>query len=284
MAPHTTFGIGGKADLFARPGSLSGLASLLSFAKEESLPICVIGGGANILVSDLGIRGLTIDMTALNRISSEGNTVTACAGASMNHVAEFALDRGLTGMEFVYGMPGTVGGSVWMNARCYGVSMSDRVSSVKTMDMTGTMRTEKIRRELFDYKRSPYQGADAIILEASFELHPGDRGAVREEMERNLRDRREKGHFTAPCAGSVFKNCRDFGEPTGKIIDSLGLRGFRIGGAQVAPYHANIFINTGTATAKEMRDLVLHVQEVVRIKRGFLLEPEILFVGQWEGQ
>ncbi len=280
MSLHTTFGIGGKADIFVRPSTPADVAAVLKAAK--GLPLFILGGGANILVSDKGIRGVTLDMSAITGCSVEGDILRSLAGTAMNAAAEFALEKNLSGLEFIYGMPGSVGGSVWMNARCYGTSVSDVLESVEVIGSDGIMRREPVDLRLFDYKKSPYQSGGAIITAASFRLRPGTHEAIRDAMTSNREDRKAKGHLLAPCAGSVFKNNRTFGEPTGKIIDTLGLRGFSIGGASIAPFHANIFINTGNASAQDVRRLVAYVQEEVLKRRGFRLEPEILFVGEWE--
>jgi UDP-N-acetylmuramate dehydrogenase len=202
----------------------------------------------------------------------------------MDEAAEFAAAKGLCGLEFLAGMPGSIGGAVWMNARCYGSEIADVLAWTQIIDFSAAGEPE-IRRvtadkAAFGYKRSPFQSKDCLILSAVFNLEPGDINEIKSKMGKNRQDRQEKGHYRFPCAGSAFKNNRDFGKPTGQIIDELGLRGFQIGGAQIAPFHGNIVINTGTATSADIRALMDEVADKVKAAAGFALEPEILFVGQ----
>ena len=281
MSLHTTFQIGGEADVLFRPVDIEDLAAVQIFAKKEGIPYFLLGRGANILVSDKGIRGIVIDMKAFSGCTVRENNLTALAGTEIDRTLEIALDAGLTGLEFLYGLPGSIGGSVYMNARCYGQSISDRISEVTIIDEEDSLTTLQIFSEEFGYKKSPFQARKVTILSAHFPLNHGIKENIESEMNKNLTDRKEKGHFSAPSAGSVFKNNHSFGEPSGKIIDSLGLKGFSIGGAQIAPYHANIFINTGKATAEDMRTLIYYVQDRVFKEKGLFLEPEILFAGEW---
>lgn len=289
MSLHTTFRVGGPADVFARPRSVAELRNVILEAKAEGLPVFVLGGGANILVSDRGIRGLTVDLGSLDGCSVEGRVLTAQAGLSVSGAAEKAADAGLAGLDFIYAMPGSVGGAVWMNARCYDFSVSDVLDSIRYLDedlKERILRREEARfAEGFAYKRSPFQGRPWIVTEASFGLRPVEgpeaMAAVRENMDRIKRDRTEKGHFLAPSAGSVFKNDRRLGAPSGAIIDRLGLRGYSMGGARISPLHANIILNSGGATASDIRKLVEFVQGRVLEEFGYSLEPEVLFVGDW---
>jgi UDP-N-acetylmuramate dehydrogenase len=203
----------------------------------------------------------------------------------MDRAAELAADAGLSGLEFMAGMPGTVGGGVWMNARCYEREIADALVETWVLDFSKTATNGPLAvpadRAAFGYKRSPFQNRPWLILSAVFELRPGDTGEIRAQMEAYRRDREAKGHYRFPSAGSAFKNNRGFGKPTGKIIDELGLRGLRIGGAQVAPFHGNIIINIGGAKAADIRALVDEVGAQVKTAAGLVLEPEILFVGDW---
>lgn len=169
-----------------------------------------------------------------------------------------------------------------MNARCYEKSISDVLVETEILDENQEIRHIPLNPEDFDYKRSPFQNRDVLILAACFRLERQPADAIRREMEAHLQDREEKGHFRFPSAGSAFKNNRAFGKPTGKIIDELGLRGLRLGGAQIAPFHGNIIINTGNAAAADIRALVDTVREKVHIGAGIELESEILFTGDWE--
>jgi UDP-N-acetylmuramate dehydrogenase len=286
MSRHTSFRIGGPADLYITPHSVEQAARVYGLLNDRRIPAFVLGAGANILVSDLGIRGAVIDMSGLQGSSVErtekGATVEGLAGTAMSEVSALALEQGLSGLEFIYAMPGSVGGSVWMNARCYGRSISEVLLQVKVAEQTGRIVTMDAEREQFSYKRSPFQSFRCLILSASFTLVPGDPTAMRERMESIEEDRKRKGHFRYPCAGSIFKNDRAFGCPTGKLIDSLGLKGRCIGQACVSQLHGNIIVNRGTANAEEVVRLIRLLETEVRRTYGFQLEREILLVGQWQ--
>ncbi|SIP88008.1 UDP-N-acetylmuramate dehydrogenase [Alkalispirochaeta americana] len=283
LAPYTTFRVGGPAEVLAQPSSEEEAAQLIRISQELKVPLTVLGGGANVVISDRGLRGIVLHTGRLNRISQEGDLLRAETGTSVSTLAAAAADRNLAGLAFIYGMPGSVGGAVWMNARCYGGEISHVLKEVSYLALTGsqagTPGVYTSRPEDFSYKRSPFQEGSRLITGATFALHRGERSPLWEEMRRNEEDRRAKGHFEAPCAGSIFKNNRDFGAPSGQIIDEVGLRGLQRGGALVSPRHGNIIINTGNARAREIRDLVLEVQSRVHQARGILLEPEVLFLG-----
>lgn len=286
MAGHTTFKVGGPADLWARPRSLVALAKLTRWAADEGLPRFVLGGGANLLVSDAGIRGLTLDMGGLDGWHAEaddagGAVLELQAGLPVSQAAARAADAGWAGLDFVYAMPGSVGGAVYMNARCYGAEIGDCLLSVDYLDETLTSRTVRPERASFRYKDTPFMGKDWIITGARFALRPAQPDELWRRMRELEDDRRAKGHFLAPCAGSVFKNNHAFGEPSGKIIDGLGLRGAAVGGAKVSDAHANIIINAGGATAADIKALIDLVRARVLAERGFALEPEVVLAGAW---
>ena len=281
LAAHTTFRVGGPADLFARPADAGDVAALLAWANEHEVPWFALGGGSNILVSDRGVRGLVIDTTSLSGIRVEGTTLTAGAGEPVSDVAAFAADRALAGLDFIYAMPGSTGGAVWMNARCYGGEISDVLAGVDLVEPRGERGHYAPQTDDFGYKRSPFMSRAAIMTSVSFRLRPGEPEELWPAMRAHEADRRAKGHFAAPCAGSVFKNNRAFGRPSGAIIDSLGLRGHTIGRAKVSDLHANIVVNTGGATASEIRGVVEHVEQEVAARLGLTLEREVLYVGDW---
>jgi len=287
MSEHTAFKVGGPADCRICPKGENFpafSAALIRSAREKGIPVFILGGGANIVVGDKGIPGIVLDTCAWKGASAEDNTVTFNSGTSMDEAAEFAAARALGGLEFLAGMPGSIGGAVWMNARCYGSEIADVLEWTQIIDFSTEEKPEEKRvpadKAAFGYKRSPFQGKDCLILCAAFNLKIAGITEIKSKMEKNRRDRREKGHYRFPCAGSAFKNNREFGKPTGQIIDELGLRGFQVGGAQIAPYHGNIVINTGMATAADICALMDEVSIKVKAATGFTLEPEILFVGQ----
>ena len=292
MSEHTTFKTGGKADCYLSPageGFPGFYAALISRARAAGIPVFILGGGANIVVSDNGIRGIVLYSGEWRGCANADDTtggerLVFHSGTSIDEANETAAAAGLTGLEFLAGMPGTVGGAVWMNARCYGGEIADVLEWTEIID---NENSEAVIKRIvtgqgegvgFGYKQSPFQKMDCFILNAAFKLKNGDKDSIKSEMEKNRQDRRKKGHYLFPCAGSVFKNNRDFGKPTGQIIDELGLRGFQIGGAQIAPFHGNIIINTGGATSSDIRALMDKTAEKVKAATGFVLEPEVLFV------
>ncbi|MCL2478479.1 MAG: UDP-N-acetylmuramate dehydrogenase [Treponema sp.] len=290
MALHTTFKTGGPADLWVQPEKKifpGWIAALLKTAGSEGIPVFILGGGANLLVSDMGIRGIVVDTGLWEGIgevleTGAGFSVKVLSGTRVKKLTEELAGRGLSGLQFLAGMPGSAGGAVWMNARCYEKSVSDSLIETEILDENFDTVTVPFNEADFAYKKSPFQNRNVTILSAIFKVEPGDRTAIENEMNGFIRDREEKGHYLFPSAGSVFKNNRAFGEPSGKIIADLGLRGLRKGGAQIAPWHGNFFINTGNATSSDIRFLIDETISRVRAERGFELEPEVLFAGDWQ--
>jgi UDP-N-acetylmuramate dehydrogenase len=281
MAPYTSFRVGGPAEIFIHPKNWHDVQRAMVWARKEGLPFFLLGGGANILVADRGIPGVVVHSRGLDTIEIDGSLVSAEAGAEISLVAERSAEAELTGLEFIYRMPGSVGGAVWMNARCYGVSLNERLAWVDLIDADGTHSRYHPRDEDFAYKKSPFQKGNPIITRAGFSLNPGTPETIRSLMEEHARDREEKGHFRYPSAGSVFKNDRTFGMPTGKLIDTAGLKGKRVGGAMIAPFHANIIVNTGSASASDILALIRLAEKKVDETFGFQLEREVLLVGAW---
>ena len=296
LKDFTSFKIGGTADIYITPDSIEELKEALLFITQERIPAILLGGGTNLLIPDSGIRGAVIHTCNLKelRLSGAGQDrlVEAAAGVSMQELTEFCAAQGLSGMEDFAGLPGTVGGAVFMNARCYERSISDVLNSVAVLyfsEKGGIIAEHEYRQEEWAYKRSPFQpqnkrfaafdGNRPLIVSARFKAEPGNKAAIRSKMEERIADRTAKGHFRFPSAGSVFKNNRAFGKPSGKLIDEAGLRGLRRGGAQVAPWHGNFIVNTGSATAKEVMELIKIIQNRVKEQTGFELEPEIIFAG-----
>jgi UDP-N-acetylmuramate dehydrogenase len=290
MSAHTTFRIGGPADALVAPAARADLVALLEAARLGGIPCFVLGGGANVVVADRGIRGLVVDTRLLCGIEEEGSgdrrLLVAGAGAIVDRLVEAAADRGLAGLETFYGMPGSVGGAVFMNARCYEVEMADRLAWVEHVPRDGGAVARRVLDPAeWSYKRSPFQEggpcAGHVVLAAAFRLLSGDPETLRRTMAGKRADREAKGHYRLPSAGSVFKNDRKLGKPTGKILDELGLRGRRVGGAMVSEWHANIFVNAGGATAADLRALIELAQREARGRLGVELEPEVLFVGDF---
>jgi len=304
LAPYTTFKVGGAADLLICPhgdDAIDHCLAVVHIAREEQVELCVLGGGSNVLVADKGVRGavlLTMGCNQIRRVAagensdvSRGSTpetaveppvfLAVDCGAEMEAVVRYCEDNSLSGLEFIAGMPGTVGGAVWMNARCYGRSISDLLVEATILDESGRRVVVPFSADDFGYKRSPFQTQKSLILSAVFSLTNGSPESIRAAGNSHREDRRAKGHYRLPSAGSTFKNNHTWGKPTGQIVDELGLRGLQIGGAAVAPWHGNIIVNKGDATAADIRALVEEVSRRAHAALGIQLEPEILFVGDW---
>ena len=284
MAELSSFKVGGPADIAAWPEETDDILAALEWARAREIPWTVIGGGSNILVSDRGIRGLVIFTTEMDEIYHEQQSVMAGPGSAITHVSAYAAEHGLAGLDFIYSMPGSTGGALWMNARCYGSEIADVLDWVEYIDVdssTPELKRLSPHREDFAYKHSPFQKGKNIILNSAYSLKPGNKAFLWTQMRDHEADRRSKGHFAAPCAGSIFKNNRDFGLPSGKIIDSLNMRGTEIGGARISDLHANIIVNDGTAKAADIARLIELIHQRVLEELGFDLEPEVIKVGEW---
>ena len=291
LSKHTTFKVGGNCPLAVFASSDESIKSIIKYCTTNGVKLLVIGNGSNLLVSDKGFDGVVLiigkDYQSLTLV--DDTTIEVKSGCLLSQLCMFALQNELTGLEFAYGIPGTVGGAVYMNARCYDRSVSDVLLAADYARLGGdadgrpAVETYIMDSRQWDYKVSPFQGKleGSPVLEVLLSVIPLDSAAA-DDMERRassfVADREQKGHFSYPSAGSVFKNNRDFGKPSGRIVDEAGLRGLELGGAQVAPWHGNFIINRGNATAKDIRGLVELVQEEVCRKTGFLLEPEIIFL------
>lgn len=278
LKDKTTFKIGGNATFFAQPKDEKSLLYLLKVAKENSVPVFILGGGSNLVISDDGIDALVISTLDLNFCKLKSDTLSCGAGCTIKSITEFCINNSISGLENFAGLPGSCGGAVFMNARCYDISVSDVLKSVRYIDFSDlTLKEYIFDSKDWDYKKSPFQSGDKFIVKVNFKVHKGRKNDIFDKAESYITDRELKGHFKYPSAGSVFKNNRSFGKPSGKIIDEVGLRGFSVGDAQVAPWHGNFIINTGSATAMDVKKLVEHIQKNVQEKTGFLLECEIIF-------
>jgi UDP-N-acetylmuramate dehydrogenase len=289
MALHTTFKVGGPADIWIRPegGCFPEYAvELIGLARSEGIPVFVLGGGANLVVADRGIRGIVLDTGGWTgwETAAEKGTVTVRSGTPVDALVDSLAEQGRAGFELFAGMPGAVGGAVWMNARCQEKSISDLLLETEIIDMDGDSPVPfwtPCKSGDFSYKQSPFQDRRVLITRAAFSLKKGEAEDLRRIAEVLRQERETRGHFRAPSAGSVFKNKRDLGKPVGMIIDELGLRGLSKKEAEVAPWHGNFIINRGNATAADIRALTETLIERVHSALGIDLEPEILFVGDW---
>ncbi len=281
LARHTSLGIGGPADYLVDPHDTEELRHVLLFAREHHIPTLVLGHGTNLLVLDEGYRGIAISLiSACSHCNFFDHRVQAGANVALPRLANEIARRGLTGMEFAAGIPGTLGGALYMNAGAFGYYTADLVETVTTMDQEGCLRT-RLRSELnFAYRWSSFQDENVIILEATLALKPGDPKKIA-EMQEQMLDKRATRHPRQPSAGSVFRNPPE--KSAGYLIEQAGLKGISVGGAQISPMHGNFIVNNGNATASHILKLINIVKESVREKFGIELQLEIRVVGgNWE--
>ena len=278
MAGHTTFRIGGPADCFVQLEDEEQLRKVRRYLGLAGVPFFVLGNGSNLLVDDAGYRGVVLQIgQKMSDISVQGCHIIAKAGATLRQVAVAALEHGLTGFEFASGIPGTVGGGVVMNAGAYGGEMSQVVDQVRVVSKEGESMVLDNDTMEFRYRGSVIRGSAFTVTEVTFRLEPGDREAIRAKMEELAARRREKQPLEYPSAGSTFK--RPEGHFAGKLIMEAGFAGYRIGGAQVSEKHCGFVINTGDATARDVRALIEEIQARVKERFRVDLEPEIVFLG-----
>lgn len=280
MSKHTTFRIGGPADFYLCPHSTKEVQQTIQICKEENLPYFILGNGSNLLVSDKGYRGVIIQLWKnFSDISVKDCCITAKAGALLSKVAAEALEEGLTGMEFASGIPGTIGGAVFMNAGAYGGEMKDIIKEVKVLDDQGEVRVLSNEEMKLGYRTSIVKEKGYTVLSAVLQLKKGEVSVIRETME-DLKNRRtSKQPLDMPSAGSTFK--RPEGYFAGKLIMDSGLRGFSVGGAQVSEKHCGFVVNKGGATAEDVTALIREVQRRVKEKFGVELETEVRFLGEF---
>ena len=280
MSKHTTFRIGGPADFYLCPHSTKEVQQTVQICKEENLPYFILGNGSNLLVSDKGDRGAIIQLWKnFSDISVKDCCITAKAGALLSKVAAEALEEGLTGMEFASGIPGTIGGAVFMNAGAYGGEMKDIIKEVKVLDDQGEIRVLSNEEMKLGYRTSIVKEKGYTVLSAVLQLKKGEVSVIRETME-DLKNRRtSKQPLDMPSAGSTFK--RPEGYFAGKLIMDSGLRGFSVGGAQVSEKHCGFVVNKGGATAEDVTALIREVQRRVKEKFGVELETEVRFLGEF---
>lgn len=279
MEDFTSFRIGGPADLLITAKTPDMVRRVRQACAEFNLPLLFIGNGTNLLVSDKGVRGVVL------RLDGEGKTpvikdglVLCEAGISLKTLCRFARDSGLSGLEFAYGIPGTVGGAVYMNAGAFDGWISDVIEWAEAVFENG--ETKRLSRDemKFGYRKSVFMDSPAIVVSAAFRLKPGNPAGISERMEEYLRTRKEKQPLEFPSAGSFFK--RPEGNFAGALIENCGLRGCRVGGAQISQKHCGFIINLGGATCSDVKALADKVIKTVYRNHGIKLEPEVCFVGE----
>ena len=278
MKNYTSFKVGGPAELFLSPEDAGQTAKLVRFCEKEEIPVFVLGKGSNLLVSDRGIKGAVIYTGKQCGISLvDENTVRAQSGASLAQLCTFALENSLSGLEFAYGIPGTVGGAVFMNAGAYGGEMKDVLLNSDYVSTDGTSGELDNEAMELSYRHSAYENSNLVITAASVRLAPADRNEIKSTMNDILARRKEKQPLEYPSAGSTFK--RPEGNFAGALIEQCGLKGVSVGGAQVSEKHAGFIINRGGATAADILSLIKHVQARVKAQTGVSLETEIRLIG-----
>jgi len=275
MSSHTSFRIGGPAEVMAFPRSSQELAELLKASAAMGIKAAVLGAGTNILAPDEGLPGLTICLKdCLNGMECmDDNRIRVAAGVTMTRAAVFAANHGLSGMEFAHGIPGTVGGGVYMNAGAYGGEICQICESVDVMDDDGTLKTYSCQQMEFSYRHSILEEKGGIVVSAVFALTPGNRIQIKATMKALMEKRSASQPLDLPSAGSAFK--RPAGGYASALIDQCGLRGFTVGNAAVSQKHTGFAVNLGGATAQDVKNLLQQVSDIVFEKTGFRLEPEV---------
>lgn len=274
MSKHTTFRTGGVADFYITPESVEEIEKILTLTKD----VVILGNGSNVLVTDKGIRGVVISLRKLNNYNIDNNAITADSGVPIAKLSQIAAQNGLSGLEFACGIPGTLGGAVFMNAGAYGGEMKDVVFSSTYIDRE-TLEIKTIEEHNFKYRKSIYsEFLNGIILSAKLKLIPGNKEEILNKMKENMQSRNTKQPVNKPSAGSTFK--RQEGVIAAKLIDEAGLKGYKIGGAEVSTLHAGFVINSGDATSKDVLDLIEHIKKTINEEFGVELEPEVKIIGE----
>ena len=275
LSAHTTFKIGGPAEVFASPQNAGQVSAAVRFCKENGVKLFPLGKGSNLLVSDEGASGIVLhfgrDMSEMRLLDEE--TIYCEAGASLAKLCSFALEKSLTGLEFAYGIPGSVGGAVFMNAGAYGGEIKDVILSAEHIDENGERCVFEGDALEMSYRHSVYGSKKYIITSAVFRLKKGDKAEIKAKMDELIGKRFDKQPMDKPSAGSTFK--RPEGAFASALIDQCGLKGFTVGGAQVSEKHAGFVINKGDATCADVLELIERVQDKVKTDTGFTLEPEV---------
>lgn len=279
MKNHTTFKVGGECDIYASVKDISEIKEIIRIAKEENIPFYIKGNGSNLLVTDNGIRGIVIEIGDLmSKITVNGDTVTAEAGAKLSRVSSTVSAEELTGFENFSGIPGNVGGAVYMNAGAYERSISDIIVSATVLTLDGKVKTYSKEEMELSYRSSIFMKNKEIIISAVFKLEKGEKTQIEEKIRDFTKRRTEKQPLNYPSAGSTFK--RPQGYFAGKLISDCGLKGYKTGGAMISDKHAGFIVNTGNATAKDILDLIKYTKNTVYQKFGVMLEPEVEIIGK----
>ncbi len=277
LCKYTSFNIGGAAKIFAVPKNEGELIKLIEMCKKNDVKYYVLGKGSNILFADEGFDGVIIKIgDAFSQITIENNEIIAHAGASLSELSKFAQNNGLTGLEFAYGIPGNVGGAIYMNAGAYGGEIKDVVCSVSFIDENLNVRTLSKEKLNFGYRTSDFEKNNYCILKAKFCLEKGNKKEISDKMQNFMSARIEKQPLNMPSAGSAFK--RPKGAFAGALIEQCGLKGYKVGGAAISEKHCGFIVNLGNATCSDVLNLADEVSKIVLEKTGYTLEKEIRVV------
>ncbi len=283
MSRHTTFSVGGPADIFVQPSTIEELEWTMLCARERELPFFIVGNGSNLLVSDQGFRGIIVQLgKEFQEIRVEGETMEVQAGALLSRVARTALDHSLTGLEFAAGIPGSMGGATAMNAGAYGGEMKDVIKEALVLTKDGQLVRLTADELDLGYRHSSVFDKDYIVIQVRLQLQKGDPQAIRARMDELAQARRDKQPLEYPSAGSTFK--RPTGYFAGKLIQDAGLKGFRVGGAMVSDKHAGFVVNVDHCSAADIAELIRQVQTRVKDHSGVTMHPEVRFLGFPEDQ
>lgn len=277
MSEHTTFQIGGPADLYVVPDDPEEVRDVVAACREAGVPCFVLGLGSDLLVADEGYRGVVVDLSqALTNVTVEDDEMTCEAGVGLREASEMACELGLSGLEFACGIPGTVGGACFMNAGAYDGCVADVLKEVRVLRPDGTFATIPVDELDLGYRKSRVRTDGLVVVSATFQLRRADSEDIRAIMDDLTRRRAEKQPLDLPSAGSTFK--RPEGHFAGKLISDAGLQGFRVGGAEVSTKHAGFVVNVDHATAADVHAVIEHVQDEVERQFGVRLEPEVRFL------
>lgn len=279
MSRHTSFRIGGPADIMLIPGDKDDVSRVLRYVEANDCPLTIIGNGSNLLVRDGGIRGIVLKLgNALRYCRTEGNKIVCGSGLSLASASKYAYDQGLKGMEFAVGIPGSIGGAIYMNAGAYDGEMSYVVESVTVMDFKGEMKKMPVSELDFSYRHSIFQKEVYIILEVTLALETGSKEEIASKMDDFSERRRSKQPLDMPSAGSTFR--RPEGYYVGPLIEKAGLKGYSVGGAQVSGKHAGFLVNKGGATAHDVLQLIAEIQDRIWKDNSVHLQPEVMILGE----
>ena len=277
MSRHTSFNIGGLADVFVEISDVSKLSFVINLAKTLDIPFLVVGNGSNLLISDKGVEGAVLKLCD-DSIKIDGNKICCAAGVKLSKLALVAKENSLKGLEFAWGIPGTVGGAVYMNAGAYGGEICQVISNCTALDKDGNVKTYTLEEMQLGYRTSVFKTNDEIILSADFSLLEGEISQISAIMDDYIERRRTKQPLELPSAGSTFK--RPEGYFAGALIEQSGLKGFRIGDAAVSEKHAGFVVNLGNATCDDVLKLIEHIKATVLKDSGVTLETEVIFKGR----